>query len=105
MFGILVSVIHGICGLLQQEAPPSNPNTKELMRKEQFAVVSILVAMKTDDGLRRGAIMFIVKSVCMACCTVYYLWERAKSACELGIVNSPDLISHKKLWKKGYVSN
>ena len=43
--------------------PVVNPNRKELMRKEWLAVVSILVTMKTDDGLRRGAIMFITKNL------------------------------------------
>ena len=79
-----------------KEAPPSNPNRKELMRKEQLAVVSMLVAMKTDNSLRRGAIMFITKKFGMAHFTVYHLWERAKRAHELGIINSPEFILHKK---------
>ena len=104
-FGIPVSVIHESGDSSNKEAPPSNPNRKELMRKEWSMVVSMLVAMKADDGLRRGAIMFITKTFGMACCTVYCLWERAKSVCELGIINSPEFISCKKLQKKGYVSN
>ena len=52
----------------------------------------MLVAMKTEDGLRRGAIMFIAKKFGMTCCSVYHLSESAKSACELGVVNSPELI-------------
>ena len=64
------------------------------MRKEWLAVVSIiLVTMKTDDGLRRGAIMFITKKFGIVCCTVYHLWERAKTACDLGIINSPAFTS------------
>ena len=58
-----------------EEAPSSNPNKKELMRKEQSVVVSMLIAMKTNDSLRRGAIMFITKKCGMAHCT-YHLWER-----------------------------
>ena len=59
------------------------------MRKEWSQAVSMLVTMKTDDGLRRGAIMFIAKIFGVACCTVYCLWERAKSMHELGVINSP----------------
>ena len=79
-----------------EEAPPSNPNRKDLMRKEQSKAVSMLVAMETDHGLRRGAIMFSTQKIGMACCTVYHLWERAKRTCELGIINSPEFISCKR---------
>ena len=79
-----------------EEAPPHNPKRKELMRKEQAVVVFILVAMKTDNGLRRGAIMFVNKKFGVAHNTVYCLWERAKSM--HGIINSPEFISHEKLW-------
>ena len=43
------------------------------MRKEQLAAVSMLVTMKTDDSLRRGAIMFIAKKFGVAHSTVYHL--------------------------------
>ena len=33
------------------------------MRKEWSAVISMLVAMKTEDDLRRGSIMFITKNL------------------------------------------
>ena len=88
-----------------EEAPPSNPNMKDLLRKEWSEAVSMLVAMKTQDGLRRGSIMFVTKKFGVACCIVYHLWERAKSIHEVGVINSPESILHEKLWKKGYVSN
>ena len=84
-----------------EEAPPSIPNRMELMRKEQLVAVSMLVTMKTDDGLRRGAIMFVTKKFGIACCTVYHLWERAKSTHELGIINSPEFILCKKTLEEG----
>ena len=31
------------------------------MQKEQSKVISMLVAMETEDGLRRGAIMVVTK--------------------------------------------
>ena len=65
------------------------------MRKEQLAAVSMLATMKTDDSLRRGAIMFIAKKFGVAHSTVYHLWERAKSMHELCIINSPGFISCK----------
>ena len=34
---------------------------KDLVRKEQSKVISMLVAMETEDGLRRGAIMVVTK--------------------------------------------
>ena len=35
----------------EEEAPLSNPTRKDLMRKEWSKAVSMLVAMKTEDGL------------------------------------------------------
>ena len=68
------------------------------MRKEWLAVVSMLVTMKTNNGLRRGAIMFITKIFGVACCTVYLTFTGDMH--ELGIINSPEVISCKKCWKK-----
>ena len=79
-----------------EEAPPTNPNRKQLMRKEWMVAVSMLVTMKTDERPRRGAIMFVTKKFRMAHCSVYHLWERVKSACELGAINSQKFISQKK---------
>ena len=42
-----------------EETPPSNPNRKALVRKEQSKAVSMLVAMKTKDRVRRDAIIFV----------------------------------------------
>ena len=39
--------------------------------------------------------MFITKKFGVACCTVYHLWERAKSTGELGIINSPEFFTQK----------
>ena len=48
-----------------EEAPPSNPNRKDLMRKEWSKAVSMLVDMKTEhsNSLRRGAIIIIAKNL------------------------------------------
>ena len=44
-----------------EEAPPCDPKRKDLTQKEWSKVISMLVAMETKDGLRRGAIMVITK--------------------------------------------
>ena len=44
-----------------EEAPPCDPKRKDLMQKEQSKAISMLVAMETKDGLRRGAIMVATK--------------------------------------------
>ena len=36
--------------------------------------------------------MFITKRSGVACCTNYCLWDRAGSMCELGVINSQELI-------------
>ena len=44
-----------------EEAPPCDPIRKDLMQKEQSKVISMLVAMETEDGLRRGVIMVVAQ--------------------------------------------
>ena len=44
-----------------EEAPPCDPKRKNLTKKEQLKVISMLVTMETEDNLRRGAIMVITK--------------------------------------------
>ena len=46
-----------------EEAPPCDPKRKDLTQKEQTKAISMLVAMETEDGLRRGAIMVIAKKL------------------------------------------
>ena len=70
-----------------EEAPPCDPKKKDLMQEEQSKVISMLVAMETEGGLRKGAIMVITQKNWLGMC-------RAKSIHELGVIN---------FWKKGYV--
>ena len=49
-----------------KEAPPCDPKRKALMQKEWLKVISMLVAMETKDGLRRGATMVIAKKIGLA---------------------------------------
>ena len=64
---------------------------------------SMLVAMKTEHGLRRGSVMVIAKRFGVACSTINCLWERVESACEVGLINFPEFTSQRKLQKKGYI--
>ena len=50
-----------------EEAPPCDPKSNNLMQKEQSKVISMLVAMETKDSLRRGAIMVVTKKFGLAC--------------------------------------
>ena len=43
-----------------------HPLVKDLMQKEWLKVISMLVAMETEHGLRRGAIMVIAKKIGLA---------------------------------------
>ena len=55
-----------------EEAPCCDPKRKDLMQKEQLKVISMLVAMEMEDGLRRGAIMVITKKIGLAHADLLY---------------------------------
>ena len=50
-----------------EEAPPYDPK-----RKEQSKMISMLVDMETEDGLKRCAIMVIAKKIGLACADLLY---------------------------------
>ena len=58
-----------------EEAPLSHPKRKDLTRNAQLEVISMLVAIKMEEGRRQGAVMSIAKRFNMACSTIYQLWE------------------------------
>ena len=58
-----------------EETPLSNPKMKDLMRNAQSKVISMLVAVKTKDGMRQGAVMSLIKRFGMTHSTIYQLWE------------------------------
>ena len=76
-----------------KEAPPTNPKKKELTRNTQLQVISMLVVMNTEDGLKQGSVMAIAKRFNEACGMVYRLWEHVEHTCATGIIDSPELIS------------
>ena len=52
---------------LMRRHPPCDHKRKDLMQKEQSKVISMLVAIETKDGLRRGAIMVICQRIGLPC--------------------------------------
>ena len=84
------------------------------MQKEWLRVISILVDMETDDGLKRCAIVVITKKIGLAHADLLYY--KTKNilflSCtpmvliynsELGIIISSEFFHAKKLQKKCYV--
>ena len=46
-----------------EEAPPCDHKSDNLMQKEQSKPISMLVDMETEDGLKRCAVMVITKKL------------------------------------------
>ena len=44
-----------------EEAPPCDPKSNNQTKKEQSKVISMVVDMETEDGLKRHAVMVIAK--------------------------------------------
>ena len=55
-----------------EEAPPCDPRSNNLMQKEQSKAISMVVHMETEDGLKRCAIMVIAKKNQLACADLLY---------------------------------
>ena len=70
------------------------------MRKEWSKVFSMLVAMKTEDSLRTGAIMVVAKNLAWHTAQSI-IYGREQKVCELGIINSPEFISQITALEKG----
>ena len=49
-----------------EEAPPCDPKSNNLMKKEWSKVISMVVDMETEDGLKRRAVMVIAKKIQLA---------------------------------------
>ena len=82
-----------------KERPPCDPQSNNLMQKEWSKVISMLVDMEAEDGLRKGAIMVIIKKFGLAHADLLYhktnniiLLLSTPTVliynCELGIINS-----------------
>ena len=97
-----------------EEAPPCDPKSNNLMKKEQSKAISMVVDMETKEGLKRCAIMVITKKIQLAradllyhkhknillllCTPVVLIYNS-----ELGVIISSEFFHTKKLQKKHYL--
>ena len=79
-----------------EEASPTNPKTREMLKNACHQIVSMLQAMETSDCLCQGSVTSITKRFSMACSMVYRLWGCMESMHAMGIIDSPELNSQKK---------
>ena len=98
-----------------EEAPPCDPKSNNLMQKEWLKVISMVVDMETEDSLKRRAIMVIAKKIRLACADLlYYKCKNILlllctpvvliyNSDELGVIISSEFFHAKKLWKKCYL--
>ena len=49
-----------------EEAPPCDPKSNNLTKKELSMAISMVVDMETEDGLKRRAVMVIAKKIRLA---------------------------------------
>ena len=50
-------------GASDEETPPCDPNSNNLMHKAWLKVISMLVDMETEDSPKRGAIIVITRKL------------------------------------------
>ena len=55
-----------------EEAPPCDPKSNNLMKKEWSKAISMVVDMETKDSLKRCAIMVIAKKIWLAHANLHY---------------------------------
>ena len=55
-----------------EEAPPCDPKSNNLMQKEWSKVISMVVDMETKDGLKKHAIMVDAKKIQLAHADLLY---------------------------------
>ena len=84
-------------GASNEEAPPSNVRKKDLTKSQRLEAISILTVKYIDGRFERGAIVDVAKRFNVARTTIWRLWQRAACTCASGIINSPELVSLKKI--------
>ena len=55
-----------------EEASPCDPKSNNQTQKEWSNVISMLLDMETEDGLKRCAVMVITKIIGLACADLLY---------------------------------
>ena len=79
-----------------EEASHCNPPKTDLTNNQYLEAISMLLVMATEDHLKRGSIMAVSKRFNMACSMIHRLWKCAECMHDMGIINSPKLLSWKK---------
>ena len=95
-----------------EEAPPCDPKSNNLMQKERLKVISMVVDMETKDGLKRHAVMVVTKKIWLARGDLLYYKIKIFFFCyapmvliynsELGVIIYSEFFHTKKLQKKHY---
>ena len=55
-----------------EEAPPCDPKSNNLTKKEQSKAISMVVDMETEDGLKRCTMMVVAKKIRLTCADLLY---------------------------------
>ena len=55
-----------------EEAPPCDPKSNNLTKKEWWKAISMVVDMETEDGLKRRAVMVVARKIRLACADLLY---------------------------------
>ena len=84
-------------GASDKEAPPTNVRKNDLTKSQRLEAISILRVKYIDGRFERGAIVNIAKRFNVAHTPIWRLWQWAACMHVVGIINSPKLVSWKKI--------
>ena len=95
-------------------APPCDPKSNNLTKKERSKAISMVVDMETEDGLKRRAIMVVAQKIRLACADLHYYKHQNFLLLlstpvvliynsDLGQISSSEFFCTKKLQKKCYL--
>ena len=73
------------------------PTRRHPLHTQILQIVSMLQGMENNGSLPRGSVTAIAKRFGVARCTVHRLWKRVARTCAMGLINSPDFNSQKKI--------
>ena len=80
-----------------EEASHCDPPNMDLSNNQCLEAISMSLMTTTEDHLKRGSVMAIAERFNMACSTIHRLWKRAEHMHTTGVINSPELLSQKKI--------
>ncbi|KAL7564246.1 hypothetical protein ACA910_012273 [Epithemia clementina (nom. ined.)] len=76
---------------------PGPQRYRELNNNQRKLAVEMLLSRSTDGRLEWGAISSVAQKMSVTRATISRLWKKASSARSLGVVNSPEINSRKKM--------